>query len=277
MKKDRAIVFTLSSNLTFSVACVMLNLKAISPNIADEIVILHDGISSKDQRLLSSILPTRFILYNFPIKDESIFNQDTIACFTKMVFAKFECLKLLDEYSNVLLTDSDVVIQQDISELFAWCESGIKMMPSGAKVRGQLHSGITDYNMNVEAIAAAVFVFQDHLKDYNKMYDFCYEALAKYADSLRLPEQAIFDFMIQEFKLKIEPIDRKVYSPHPNNAELASNAMIIHAFGQPKFWNGLQNESWNKNYKSWVSMGGSKYNKTPLINKVFKKIKRFFT
>lgn len=274
IKKGRAIVFTLSSNLTFSVACVMMDIKKTSPNLVDEIVIIHDGlISQSDQDLMKSILPTKFIIYDFPIKDVSIFNQGTLNHFTKMVFAKFECLKLLDEYKSVLLTDSDVIIQKNISELFDWCESGIKMMPSGAKVRGQLHEDINDYDMNVEGIAAGLFVFQDHLNDYLKMYEFCYTSLEKYAENLKLPEQAIFDFMIQEFNLHICPIDSKLYSPHPTAEEFSSNAKIIHAYGQPKFWNGLDNEAWTINYQIWLSMGGSEFKDLSLIKRGVNRIK----
>lgn len=272
MKKKRAIVFTLSADLAFAVACVLLDIKRLSPLLADDFVIIHDGISKKDQEILNSILPTRFVLYDFPIKDMSNINQDILSYFTKMVFAKFECLKLLDEYNSVLLLDYDIVIQQDISELFEPCESGIKMMPGGIKVRGQLRQETNDYDMDAEGIAAGIFVMQDHLKDYLKMYDFCYASLARYGKILYMPEQAIFDFMIQEFKLKICPIEVKVYAPHPNDKEHAERAKIIHSFGQPKFWNGLNNEHWNKNYQTWLQMGGSKY-KAVTFKKVVQKLK----
>ncbi len=273
MKKNNAIVFTVSSNLTFAVACVILNMKKVSPKLADEIVIIHDGIREKDQKLLCSIFPSRFILYDFPIKDTSIFNKGTLSYFTKMVFAKFECLKLLNDYKNVMLLDSDIVIKQEISELFTFCESAIKMMPGGIKIKEQLNQSVDDYEMNIEGIAAGIFVFQDHLVDYMKMYNFCYESLSKYASSLYMPEQAIFDFMIQEFNLEICPIDSKIYAPHPNNEELADNAKIIHSYGQPKFWNGINNNQWIQNYETWIKMGGSRYKKVPIIKKVLLKLK----
>lgn len=272
MKKNRAIVFTVSNDLAFTIACVLMDIKRLSPTLSDDIIVIHDGISHKDQNLLSSILPIKFITYDFPIKDTSIFNQGTLTYFTKMVFSKFECLKLLDEYKNVLLLDYDIILQQDISELFIWCESGIRMMPGGIKVSGNLHEPIDDYNMEAEGICACIFVFQDHLKEYKKMYDFCYASLAKYAKNLYMPEQAIFDFMLQEFNLQISPIDGKVYSPHPTDTENAKNAKIIHSYGQPKFWNGLENQHWNTNYAEWLKIGGSKYKKKFFITRVKNKI-----
>ncbi len=273
-KNKSAVVFGLTINHLFAVASVMMDLKKHCPNIADEIVIFYDNeIKEKDQILLSSILPTRFIKYMFPIEDTTIFNQGTFKYFSKMVFSKYECLRLLNEYEKVLWLDYDIVITKDISELMTTCDSGIKMMPSpGCPVRKQLHEPISDYNMEAEAICASTFVFQDHLKDYMNLYEFCYEKLEKYAKYLCFGEQAIFDFMIQEFKLKIFPIENNIYSPHPTDIEKIKDAKILHAFGQPKFWNGLENNQWNINYKNWLAMGGTGKTTDPLKKRIFLKI-----
>lgn len=273
-KKDTAIVFGLTSNHIFAVACVMMDLKRMSPKIADEIVIFYDReLKSSDRELLNNIWPSRFIKYNFPIEDTSIFNQGTLNYFSKMVFSKFECLRLLDTYKNVLWLDYDILIKRDISGLLTPSESGIKMMPSpGCPVRNQLHEPVADYDMEAEANCASTFVFQDNLLNYLELYKFCYEKLEKYAKHLFCPEQAIFDFMIQEFKLKIDPIDYKVYSPHPLDPGI-EDARIVHAFGQPKFWNGLQNEQWNSNYNRWKALGGTRFEvsfKSKLASKLSK-------
>lgn len=275
MKKNRAIVFTVSKNLAFSVACVTMDIKKLSPNLADEIVVIHNGIKENDQRLLASILPTRFIHYSLPI-DKSLISDDILNYFTEMVFAKFECLRLLDEYKNVMLTDSDVVIQKDIAELFDYCESGFKILKDGENrnVSSQFKESIQGYDMNAGCTATGIFALQDHLKNYKKMYYFCYESLIKYHDKIYLPEQAIFDLMLQEFDIQICPIDAKIYSPHPTDIELAPHAKIIHAYGQPKFWNGLANEQWNQNYKKWIEMGGSRYKAPTLLSKIIKKTKK---
>jgi lipopolysaccharide biosynthesis glycosyltransferase len=185
-----------------------------------------------------------------------------------MVFTKFECFRLLNEYKNVLWLDYDIVIQKDISELFAPCESGIKMMLTNQKVSVQLHEEIEDYDMNVECISTGTFVLQDNLKNYQNLYCFCYDALKKYAKKLCLPEQAIFDFMLQKYNIKIELMNANEYAPHPTDLKNAENAKIIHAYGQPKFWNGLKNEQWEKNYKEWLKMGGSPNQSSRFIKKL---------
>ena len=272
MKKN-VVVFTISSDLVFAVANLMMDIKKFSSQIADEVIVLHDGINKRDAELLNTILPTKAIRYEIPVDDLSKFNQRTLKYFTIMAFAKYECLKLLTEYKNVTYIDPDMVILKDISDLTSYCQSGIKMMPSGSKVYVQLHENIAEYDMDAEAICACLFVFQDHLVNYEKMYESCITNLNKYASKLKFAEQAIFDFMIQEFSIQICPIDKDEYSPHPNDTNLYHKAKVLHAYGQPKFWNGLKNEQWNKNYKKWIEMGGSKYKTSSVFKKAFLKIK----
>ena len=274
MKKNRAVVFTVSKDLAFAVACVMLDIKRISPNLADEIVIMHNGINVKDQRLMSKILPTRFIKYILPIKSSHV-RTDTLHYFTEMVFAKFECLRLLDDYKNVMFLDYDIVLRNDISELLDLCDYGIRILPSiNFKVKEQFYQPLEEYDMNKAAVSTAIFVFQDHLKCFREMYKFCYDCVIKYGKQLYLPEQAVFDIVFQEFDLKFSAIERNIYCVHPSDRENGENAKILHAYGQPKFWNGLKNEQWEKNYKTWLEMGGSKYKKKSFYTKLRNKMKK---
>lgn len=270
MKKN-AVAFTISSDLVFAVATLMMDLKEKAPKIADEVVIFHDGVFEKDLNLLNSILPVVAVRYEIPVKDLSIFDPMTLDYFTVMVHAKYECLKLLSKYKNVVYLDPDMVILEDFSDLLERCDSGIKMMPSGHPVRAQLHSEVLDYDMNQEGICACIFVFQDHV-DYKKLYEFCVSAVNKYASKLKLPDQAIFDFMIQEHRINVFPIDRDAFSPHPNDPNKIDHVKILHAYGQPKFWNGIASEQWQKNYSKWLLMGGSPYVHAPYIKRLTSKI-----
>lgn len=272
MKKNNAVVFGLTADHIFAVACVMMDLKRLSPGMVDEVVILHNGINEKDKRVLRSILPTRFILYDLTLSSK-VLNARSVQQFTKMVFTKFECLKLLDEYKNVMWLDYDMVIQRDISELFSPSTSGIKMMPGGLPVSGQLLEAVSEYDMDAEGICACIFVFQETLSNYKELYSFCYSKLEEYAEILYMPEQAIFDFMIQKYSLKFVPIENLLYSPHPSDLQNAPNAKIIHAYGQPKFWNGLHNEQWSNNYNAWLKLGGSKYRHPGIVHKLKRKVK----
>lgn len=273
-KKCNAIVFGLTSNHIFAVACVMMDLKRISSSQLDEVVIIHDGIIPEDQKLLESILPTRFIHYEFPLTSERVLYAPSVQYFTKMVFTKFECLRLLDSYKNIVWMDYDIVIQQDISELFSPCDAGIKIMRGGVWVNEQVLEPVAEYEMNAEGMSAGLFVLQDHLKDYMEMYRFCYAKLEQYAPILHMPDQAIFDFMIQEFEVRPDLIDGRVYAVHPTNLAKVEQATILHSWGQPKFWNGIYNAQWQTNYHAWLQMGGSKYKPLTLFDKVCRKLQK---
>ena len=274
MKKNNSVVFGLTSNHVFAVACVMMDLKRFCKSIIDEIVIFHDGINEKDKRLLTTIMPCRFIIYDFPLKNTSNFDQTTLNYFSKMVFSKFECFRLLDDYCNVVWLDYDIVIQQDISELFEPSKSGIQMIRSGTIVRDQLSADVDDYDMTALGITASTFSVHQNLPNYRDKYAFCYKILPKYAQYLRLPEQAIIDFMLQEFENPIETLDVNIYSPHPKDLLHTPSAKIVHAYGQPKFWNGINNIQWNRNYTAWIEMGGTKYRELNIAEKIFRKLKR---
>lgn len=258
-KKNTAIVFGLTNNFVFAVASVMMDLKKFNHDWISEIVIIHDGISEDQQKLLNRILPCVFVKYNFPIKNNLIFDQGIFNYFSKMVYSKYECLRLLDNYKNVIWLDYDIVITKDISELADFCESGFKIMLGGDKVSAQLNAPVEEYDMMAEGITASTFVLQDHIPHYLRMYEFCYKKTEQYAKYLYCPEQAIFDFMIQEFFLKPDYIDWNIYSVHPDEINKYNQAKILHSYGHKKFWNEISNENWNSNYKNWLKMGGHGY------------------
>ena len=272
MKKN-AVVFTISKDLTFAAANIILQIKNLCPSIADIFVIYHNGISSKEKKLIQKICNVKFIKYELPA-DINIFNKSTISHFTEMVFAKFECFKLLNEFKNVIYIDPDIVIMKDLSFLLNKSENGISFIPGGSKVSDQLHQDVDEFDMNQEGICACFFVLQDHLDDFNSKYNFCIKYLNKYATSLYLPEQAIFDFMIQHFKIKYDVLENKKYTPHPSN--FGNEAVLIHSFGALKFWNGITNDTWNKYDKKWNKLGGKSWTFIKKVKRLFQKIKSKF-
>ncbi len=262
MKKIKnAVVLTLSKNLTFSAGTLILNLEDIMKDVIEEYVVIHDGIREKDKLILSSLAKVRFIKYEKPEYffkkiDPLIMNQ-----FTKLVFAKFECLRLLEEYENIIMTDTDVVFYKNIEELLIKNNSGLKFLFGSSLVRSQFKESIDGYDMTLKGMGAGLIVFHDNLKAYNKLYDFCYGVLTEYGDKIKMPEQAVFDLMIQNYKLFPCELDAKVYCRLPKDQYADQNYKILHSAGQPKFWSGLDNEIWQKYYIEWIRLGGSHFDK----------------
>jgi len=264
MKKKNCIVLGGTANHAFAVACVLMDLKKYCSDWLEQVVYFHDGLDEEQQKLLNKIFPTKCVQYEFPISDISVFwGNPAFAYFSRMVFCKYECFKLLDDYSCVIWLDYDIVIKQDLRELVDYCESGIKFSGRQGKVESQFFMPIDEYDMKYPvSVSGCIFALQEHLGDYLAMRDYCYEFIKKYGKILKNGEQGAFDCLIQKSQLNVHILDPKAFSLHPNNPEGHSAAKIIHAYGQPKFWNGLENEQWNSNYETWINMGGQRKSET---------------
>lgn len=264
MKKKTAIVTGGTSNDVPAMACLVMNIKDTNPNLADEIVILHDGISEKDQQLINGIFPTRFILYESPFEKVQGFKDVVTKYFSLMVFCRYECFRLLEDYEKVIWTDYDVVIIEDLLHLICNNNQAIfSYTPSPL-----LHQFTADvyqivdpakYNLNAGAIALPLFILSDKLNNYMKYYHWLLDATVKYAQVLYLPEVAVVNLLLQEFNIPFENTIGIEYYAHPIHDAQIQNKKILHAYGQPKFWNGLYNKTWEKNYRHWIKMGGTPY------------------
>ena len=284
MKKKAAIVTGGTANDVPAMACLVMNIKDTNPNLADEVVIYHDGISKKDQRLINEIFPTRFILYESPFADVKDFGSVVTNYFSPMVFRKYECFKLLDEYECVVWTDYDVVILQDLSELKIRVANGIRMdISKGSHVlesfRGNVDQLLNEYDLSTEGVSMGIFCLFDNLANSKLIYEFCIKTTKKLSSYLFLPEQAIINLMIQKFALELRTNNLlgKKYTAHPIHDKHVQNIKIFHAYGQPKFWNGLYNGIWEKNYRKWIKMGGTPYEHRTLTGKIRAVLRRCYS
>ena len=273
-KKDNAVVFGLTSKLVFAVASVMIDLRDKSPGFVDEVIILHDGkVKEKDKKLLNKILPTRFIEYNFPLKDKlAEFDQLSLNAYTYMVHSIYECFSFLNEFKNVIWLDFDIVIKRDISDITAISSYDLAFGGLSRKSKGLYRHPVKEYDMEKISMNTGIVVFKDTLGDYNKIYDFCYQTLDKQKNNLALPDQAVMFIVYEEFKLN--------YGLLPDNYVIDASAKtedshIIHSAGSKKFWNSKErtDTQWTRNYREWVHMGGTKSRDMMLYKKIKKRIK----
>lgn len=242
---------------TDAMAVLALNLHEVSPNFADELIIFHDGIAPKKQELISRIMPTRFVTYKCPINWFRLMSNKTIRYFSPMIFCKYECLHLLEEFDTVIWTDYDIVIKQSIDEIKYFSEDMSFMVNEDKPLRSMFYPTIESEDMKMfdldgESIATPLFVFHNSLSEYEKLYQWCYENTIKYLRHLYLPEQCIITMMTQHFRLEYLKMQIPIYCMHPKEA--LPDTKILHAYGQPKYWNGLQNDIWNDYFEEWKRM-----------------------
>jgi hypothetical protein len=123
------------------------------------------------------------------------------------------------------------------------------------------HNIPTGYDASQPAVNANVMIFnREPLKrvvDLLELTDWCYSALLRHGSQLYLPEQAVFNLASQRFSCSLHFLGGE-YTVHPNaEPDKVAEASVLHAYAQPKFWNGLENPQFNENYQRWLTYGGS--------------------
>lgn len=246
-----------------------INIKEVIPNLADEMIIFHDGISKEEQQIIQSIFPTSFYKYRFPISFMDLRKNRSLRYFSQMIFCKYECFRLLEKYDRVIWTDYDVVILKDLSELLE-NEYGLQIVEDGASLMRMFlpnmgQADLREFDLKQKGVCTPIFVVTRKIGDFMELYQWCIEATLKYAAYIDLPEQCIISMMIQKYGISYFDLKSRQYALYPK--EYDGGASIIHAYGRPKFWEGLYNEQWTGYYERWIAMGGSKY-KQPLKEKI---------
>lgn len=241
------------------IAVFVKNIKDTNRHLFDEIVVYHDGIKKKDQDLINSIYKTRFIKYDYKPRTR---NDEVISYFSRMVYCKYECFALLDDYDEVVWSDYDVVVQDKLDEFCTIENDNLNMLKCGDGLRTMLykdiiHKEILSYDLDTDGITTALFVISNKLPRYNEIYRWCYDKTTEWGDDLYLPEQCIFALAIQEFDISIKYFEFNEYACFPTKA--LGGEKILHAAGPVKFWNGMNNDTWSRNYDTWLSIGGKRY------------------
>ena len=241
------------------IAVFIMNVRDTNSHLFDEIVVYHDGIKKKDQQLINSIYKTRFIEYDYHPKSK---NDEVMSYFSRMVYCKYECFALLKEYDEVVWSDYDVVVLDKLDEFCRIENDEFNVLTCKTPLRGFLFKDIVNgqirkYDLESDGVGTPLFALSNKLANYKDIHKWCYSKTTEWGEDLYLPEQCIFTMVVQEFGIKLKRFPFSEYACHPTKT--SGGEKIIHAAGQPKFWNGLKNEIWNKNYDEWIAMGGTGY------------------
>lgn len=241
-----------------AMATLVINLLDVMPNLEADIVIFHDGISRKKQKQLQEIWPVKFFEYKAPINFFQMIQNPHIRYFSSVIFCKYEVLRLLNKYEKVMWTDYDVVIKENISDLFALDEGAVFVTNGNSRLEDMffpqylslIHEKFSgEFELEKAAITTPLFILSRKIGDYAKYYNWCNAATKEYFKLLNLPEQAIFSMMLQKFDISYAELSNEIYALHPRYDN--DNVRIVHAYGQPKFWNGYEYKRWNDYNKKW--------------------------
>lgn len=236
-----------------------INIRKTNAELFDEIVIFHNGIGKKDQKIINDIFPTRFVEYRCPYSSK---NDEIAYYFSYMVFCKYECFRLLKDYDLVVWSDYDVLIQGSLEDICIQNNADLNLMSTDYTMRCMFHENIESqdlltYNLEDDGICTPLFAIFNSLTNYEEICKWCYEKTIEWDKDLFLPEQGVFGLAVQNFRISNRRIPSRKYITYPENA--VGDEIILHAAGQPKFWNGRKNEKWDMMYADWLKLGGSKY------------------
>ena len=277
MKKKIAFILCSTGNEAFAVGNVVLGAKKfLFQNLkSDEydIIFYTDKLEPQDEQALKKIYENIIIKkYESPFYKD-IKKIDESRYLSIFAYARFEAFNLLDTYERVFYTDTDVVIQKDISDLLN-IEANIsfsyfpnKSMPISVNFNEENIKLASDYDLTLPSIVSAVFLINDKLENYNKMTDWCYKKASEYKTN----DQSVLCLLIEEFNLIVNDLTNS-FGAFPDS-EYSDSAHIVHAIGPKKFWRGTYNKIWESNNAVWKSHGGSStYEKSSRKRKIVDKI-----
>lgn len=270
-KKDLAVVLGSTANMTFALASVLLDLKK-HLNCDFDLIIYHKDIEQSEQNLLNSIIPAKFIEYNFADKNT---REKSLNRYTLLMFSRYECFDLLDGYKKVLWLDIDVIIQKDLTEFIKTKTNGLALWQNFEhKNSFNFVNPPEKYNHDDYYFNSGVILFEDNLPNRQNLKNWCYDKTIEWGENLVCPDQAVLNMMFEEFNINVSKLD-EIYNCHPERPVI-KDAVIVHSYAEEKCWNYYNFKQWQENYNNWLKMGGSPYKgtKANLLDKAFIKFKK---
>lgn len=248
-KKPLAIVLGITDNWAFAAATVLLGLQEHKLKHDYNIIIYHQNLSDKNRLLLQQIHPCVFVDY-----EVDLINTEKFSRVSKMAFSRYECFGLLEKYKKVLWLDSDILIKGDISGLIDSCASGIAMYKhEGIPMSVSFSLPVLGFDMTKVCFNTGILLLTDSLDNVEALREWCYEKTNEWSNEIN-SDQAIINLLLQAFDLSVSELDIRYNCP-PNME--STETLILHPWGENKFWNGLVHPLWEKYFLQWRALGGN--------------------
>lgn len=269
--KKNAIVFAVNDLYAFCLYVSICSLIKNSPELvkqSDIIIYLYD-VSDESKKALKT-LDVKIIDYNFPL---SIKQTQVIKNFSLASFARYECFNLLNEYTNVIYLDSDILVQKELSTCFDLIkDTGIGLIKEKTNVELFLPSTkIENFDKTKTIFNSGFFILSNNLKlNYKEIVDFCYKATVQYSQVLLLVDQSILNLAFQHFNIIPTALDMIYNTPASLSTKTLKKATIIHFTGHRKPWNYYYFDEFYKYYKQWILNGGMPVDKIRKDSKAYR-------
>jgi hypothetical protein len=287
-----AIVTGGTPNLAGPAGVTYLSLKAFSPELFECADKYFFSTGTVDRRSVSA-------LGKLNVKLERSDNGEGISSdassFTKYfsvgILAKFEPLRLAATYDKVIWIDSDQINTRDLIHTVnnQLCDFGIT---SGGNNSFVMDNFITKpeilfkdkqlalHNYKAPGVCGNFFIVS---KFREGAYERARDLYFRLQEDLFGADQAIICILMQEMYIDHTYYPHDLFTPHPTKWPLpklvlsAASEMpyFLHAFGQPKFWNGLNDPLWNCFYNDWIKLGGLSFFTNPILGNIKSNLKKY--
>jgi len=268
----RAIVLGITPGLDFAAGALIASLMRQEPDFAGTVVILHNGLSPAQQAALSRMAPqVRFGIFDeatlMARLDMAMLPQlaGLLARYSPLFLAKLTLPDLLDDFTQVLWLDADMLIRHPLGPVWTFDCLTWRPLSQGASARrarvlaefDDLPStpGLSLLNGGLVGVGRR---FRDH---------------ANSADLFALARRVILrskSDQVDELAYYLLATSRgmavhlqSVTFNHPVGLAGSPEAAILHAIGSHKFWNSAPLiagcPDWQAHQAAYVAAGGRAY------------------
>ena len=278
-KKNAAFVLGCTPDMAFAAGVLALSLLQRMPSGGYDILVINEGLSSpawhdpkkeatpearKDAELLASLPGCRLLAYS----PEHISPGDLKNGPPAYYLYIFEMFRLLAEYRSLVWLDIDVIVQDDLTELFAvgplgMCLHDFSFLRDGADVYTVARNflvPVPGYDMNAPLFNSGVVCLRDDMPLPLGMYKWCLSKYVELIPVLRHKDQAVLNLFALDFPDLVRTLPFDLYNCYPYNRK-SDKAKIVHSFGGRKAWNDallqLAFPEWTRAYRRWLALGGS--------------------
>lgn len=271
---SKAIVFGITADHAFAAGTALASLLAHDPAFDSDVVIYHDGLPDNQQAAFMRLWPRcRFRPFGadavserlgVPLDDPRV--APYFAHLSPMVLAKLELPDLLDDYSQVVWLDDDVLVRSKVQDLWDFDCLAWRPLPQGAFSRRQ---GVLDLyanqslDPNVPLLNGGVIGvargFATRGGSRRIIHEIARHLIAA-GPSTQLAEMPWY-LVAATLGLPVKAWPMRLN--HPVTTPGVTEASIAHAIGPHKFWNATPLRhlfpDWLHHQATWVANGGAAY------------------
>lgn len=278
-KEDRAIIFIANQQYSFALSSMLINLRERF-TLNYQVVVYHFGIPEHEQLALLKIEDKiKFIEYTYEdwlqehhnVDRESRALNSFINRFTHLALSKYKIFEQLEYFHQVLYLDLDMLIQDDISDLFnikgvAWRTESEFHKKFGNKANRPETDDLTQIPDDFPAPNGGLLYLSD-IADWEKCLNDGREFINKYTGYFSsVVDELSLSWIAYQNNLPVHELDFQIYNTLPKVAN--EKTKIVHFMGKQKTWNSellsYGFPAWYRNYMQAIKIAD--YNFSRIVN-----------